>query len=84
MHVVEFTVRAVDGECLEIPELEIGARFRYPSSATTWAVSRTKADGCAAFRDEHLEQPIEVDLFVDSEHCGSFPIEYNTTIVLEL
>lgn len=79
-----FAVRAIDGELLPVPELEVGARFSYPAAPSTWSTARTDGDGCAWFRDRHPEVPRTVCLYVGDERCGTFPVEDGAAIVLEV
>ncbi len=82
--VVRFEVRAVDGECHEVPGLEIGARFRYGTMPATWSTATTDGEGRARFSEEHAEPPIEVTLFVGDQQCDTFPIRDGASLVLEL
>jgi hypothetical protein len=79
-----FEVRAVDGELLPVPELEVGARFSYPAAASTWSTAKTDGDGCAHFRDRHPEAPRSVCLYVGDERCGTFAVADGAAIVLEV
>jgi hypothetical protein len=82
---IGFRVRAVDGECQPVPDLEIGARFHYPASPSTWSVEQTDAEGYARFDDEHPEAPREAHLFVGGEHCGTItPVEAGGCHIVEL
>jgi len=82
---IAFRVRAVDGGCQRVPDLEIGARFRYAASASTWSAQPTDAEGYARFDDEHPEAPLEACLFVGGLHCGTFtPVEPDGCHILEL
>ena len=77
-------VRAVDGEVIPVPDLEVGARFSYRAAASTWSTAVTDGDGCAMFRDHHPEVPEHVCLYVGDERCGTFPVTDGGTIVLEV
>ena len=82
---IAFRVRAVDGECQPVPDLEIGARFHYPASPSTWSVEKTDAEGYARFDDEHREAPLEACLFVGGEQCCTIaPVEPGGCHILEL
>jgi hypothetical protein len=82
--VVKIGVRAVDGEAIPVPGLEIGCRYRYVRHASTWSVRCTDGDGLAWFHDDHREPPVGIDLFVGDRFCDTFPAEDGTTVVLEL
>lgn len=82
--VVGFEVLAVDGECLGVPGLEIGARFRYETIPSTWSTAVTDGEGRARFREEHAEPPIEVTLYVGDQQCDTFPVHDGASLVLEL
>lgn len=77
-------IRAVDGEVIPVPDLEVGARFNYPAAASTWASAVTDGDGCATFRDRHPEHPEDVCFYVGDERCGTYPVTDGGTIVLEV
>ncbi|MBI5157979.1 MAG: hypothetical protein HZA58_08215 [Acidimicrobiia bacterium] len=79
-----FEVRAVDGEVMAVPELEVGARFSYPQAASTWSTAITNGDGVAIFRDQHPETPQRVCLYVGDERCGTFDLTEGASIVLEV
>lgn len=81
---LSFEVRAVDGEVMPVPELEVGARFTYPQAASTWSTAVTDGDGCATFRDHHPETPQQVCLYVGDERCGTYPVVDGASIVLEV
>ncbi len=82
---IAFRVRAVDGECQPVPDLEIGARFRYSASPSTWSAEQTDGEGYARFDDEHPEAPLEACLFVGEQHCGTIaPVEPGGCHILEL
>lgn len=81
---LSFQVRAVDGELMAVPALEVGARFTYPAAPSTWSTAVTDGDGCATFRDRHPEAPSQVCLYVGDERCGTFPVEDGVAIVLEV
>ena len=82
--VMKIEVRAVDGECLPVPDLEIGARYRYENSPSTWDTETTNGDGVASFVDEHPEPPLEMRLYVSDALCDTFEVEDGATLVLEL
>lgn len=82
--VVKLGVRAVDGECIPVPGLEIGARYTYPDSPSTWSTECTDGDGLAWFCDEHPELPSEVQLYLGDKYCDTFPAEDGTTVILEV
>jgi hypothetical protein len=79
-----FEVRAVDGEVMPVPDLEVGARFTYPVAASSWSTAVTDGDGCARFHDRHPEAPRHVCLYVGDENCGTFPVAHGAAIVLEV
>ena len=79
-----FEVRAVDGEIMAVPELEVGARFSYAQAASTWSTAVTDGDGCATFRDRHPEAPHHVCLYVGDERCGTYAVADGASIVLEV
>jgi hypothetical protein len=82
--VVQVGVRVVDGECMPVPDLEVGARFKYEHIPSSWCSECTDGDGLALFHDEHPEPPIEVTFYVDDQPCDTFPVEDGATLVLEL
>jgi hypothetical protein len=84
MTAVTFRVRALDGECLPVADLDLGGRFSYPTTPSTWSTSRTDANGYARFTEEHAESPTSVALFVGDLQCGSYEVEDGGTIILEL
>lgn len=79
-----FEVHAVDGECLPVPDLEVGARFAYPAAPSSWSTATTDADGRAVFRDRHTEAPATVCLYLGDERCGTYPVADGVSIVLEV
>ncbi|MFV1960763.1 MAG: hypothetical protein ACC658_02920 [Acidimicrobiia bacterium] len=81
---VSFEVEVVDGEGIPVPALEVGARYGYPEAPRTWSSEYTDGEGCARFRDSHIECPIEVRLFVGDDECGSFALADGAHIVLEM
>jgi hypothetical protein len=81
---LSFEVRAVDGEVMPVPALEVGARFTYPAAASSWSTAVTDGDGCATFRDRHPEAPRQVCLYIGDERCGTFPVKDGASIVLEV
>jgi hypothetical protein len=82
--VVKFGVRAVDGECIPVADLEIGARYKYEHNPSTWNSETTDGDGVAWFVDEHPESPLEVKLYVGDTFCDSFPVEDGAMLILEV
>jgi len=82
--VVSFAVEVVDGEGIPVAALEIGARYRYPEAPRTWSSEHTDGEGCARFRDSHIERPVEVCFFVGDDECGSFAPVDGTHFVLEM
>ena len=82
--VVKLGVRVVDGECIPVADLEIGARYKYRDVPSTWSSEVTDGDGLAWFCDEHPEPPLEVKLYVGDTLCDSFPVEDGTTVILEV
>lgn len=82
---IAFRVRAVDGECQPVPDLELRAVFHYAIASPRESTRRTDADGCAHFDDDHPEPPLEARLFVDDEDCGRVtPLEPGGCHILEL
>ncbi len=81
---VSFEVRAIDGEIIPVPSLEVGARFTYGAAPSTWSSAVTDGDGCAHFSDRHPETPESVCLYVDNSSCGTYPVEDGGLIVLEM
>lgn len=82
--VVKLGVRVMDGECIPVPGLEIGARYKYEHSPSTWSSECTNGDGLAWFCDEHPEAPLEVKVYVGDKYCDTFPVEDGTTVILEV
>ena len=82
--VVEYTVAVVDGEGMPVPGATVGARYHYPTAASTWDTATTDGDGVARLRDQHAEAPTEVVLSVDDELCGTYPLENGAHIVAEM
>ncbi len=82
--VVRFGVRVIDGECFPVPDLELGARYKYEHSPSTWSSQSTDGDGLAWFVDEHTEPPLEVNLYVGDTLCDTFPVEDGSTVILEM
>ena len=82
--IIEYQVDVVDGECLPVPGLEVGARYHYPTAASTWDCAKSDGDGVARFRNEHPEAPTEVALFVGGELCGTFPLTDSAHLTLEM
>jgi hypothetical protein len=82
---ISFRVEVVDGDCIPVPGLEIGARYHYPSAAGTWSTAVTDGDGCATFGDAHPEPPESVCLYVDGDPClTTQSVEDGHTYVLEI
>ena len=79
-----FHVTVVDGEGIPVPSVEVGARYRYPSEPRTWSSEFTDGDGCAHFRDDHIEPPSEVCLFVGEQDCGTELLVDGAQFVLEM
>ena len=82
--IVDHAVVVVDGECLPVPGLEVGARYHYPSAPSTWDSAKTDGDGVAQFGGEHQEMPGDVAMFVDGELCGTFPFANHARLTLEM
>ena len=82
--VVRFGVRVLDGECIPVPGLELGARFKYEREPSTWNSAVTDGDGTAEFCDEHPEPPVRVDVYVGESLCETFPVEDGATFILEV
>jgi len=82
--VVRMGVLVIDGECIPVPDVEVGARFKYSDRASTWCSVQTDGDGMAWFRDEHLELPLQVDLYAGHLLYDTFPVADGTTLVLEV
>ena len=81
---ISFTVEVIDGDGLAVPDLEVGARFAYPGSPTTWSNATTDGDGRARFADEHRERPSTVCVFVGDDDCGTYPLYDGAVIVVEM
>ncbi|MDJ0925190.1 MAG: hypothetical protein QNJ77_11565 [Acidimicrobiia bacterium] len=81
--VITLEVEVLDGDCIEVPFLEVGARFSYATIASTWSTASADCGGRARFRDEHAEPPVDVTFFVKDENCGTFPVEDGACYVLE-
>lgn len=81
---VSFDVHVVDGEGIPVPAVEVGARYRYPTAPRTWSSEHTDGDGCARFRDDHVEPPTEVCLFVGDDECGTYALSDGSDFVLEM
>lgn len=79
-----FDVQVIDGEVLPVPGVEVGARFAYPVSSSTWSSSVTDGDGCAHFDDRHPEHPRSVCLYVGDDNCGTYQVDEGRQIVLEV
>lgn len=82
--VLEFEVLVVDGDGLSVADLDVGARFKYESAASTWSTARTDGDGWARFRDDHPEPPTEACLFVADRPCDTVAIHDGAHLTLEL
>ena len=82
--VMKIGVRAVDGECYPISDLEVGARFKYADNPSRWSTETTDGDGVAWFVDEHPEPPLEVKLYLGDTLCDTFPVADGTMLVLEV
>ena len=82
--VVNFQVRVVDGECLPVPGLKLGARYKYEHNPSSWSSAETDGEGMAQFRDEHTEPPLSADLYVGDSFCDTFPVEDGSTTILEV
>ena len=81
---VGFDVKVIDGEGLPVPSIEVGARYRYESSAGTWSAVSTDGAGHASFSDDHPEPPLDVALFVGDEECGHYPVQDGAHITIEM
>jgi len=79
-----FDVKVVDGEGISVPSIEVGARYRYPTEPRTWSSEYTDGNGFAHFRDDHIEAPEEVCLFVGDQECGSYPLSDGAHFTLEM
>jgi len=82
-NVVTLEVEVIDGDCHEVPFLEIGARFSYASLPSTWSIANADYGGRARFRDEHTEPPVEVTFFIKDENYGTFVVKDGACYVLE-
>ena len=82
--VVTFGVCVVDGECIPVPGLELGARYKYEHSPSTWTSAITNGEGTAQFCDEHAQPPLHVDVYIGDSFCETFPVEDGATVVLEV
>ena len=82
--VMKLGVRVVDGECIPVPGLELGARYKYEHSPSTWSSETTDGDGLAWFSDEHPEPPAGVTIYVGDTLCDTFPVEDGATVILEV
>jgi hypothetical protein len=82
--VVRFGVRVIDGECIPVPGLKLGARYKYENNPSTWDSADTNGDGTAHFSDEHAEPPLQVDIYIEDSFCDTFPVEDGATYVLEV
>jgi hypothetical protein len=81
---ISFNVKVIDGEGLPVPDVEVGARYKYVSGPRTWSAEHTDGDGLAEFHDDHAEKPTEVELFVDEQDCGCYPVFDGEHITLEM
>lgn len=82
--VVDYGVYVVDGEGMQVPDVEIGARYRYASAPATWGTARTDGNGFASFSDAHPEMPTEVSLFVGDDQCGTYPLKPGAHLTIEM
>jgi hypothetical protein len=82
--VVKLGVRVVDGECIPVAGLEIGARYKYAQHSSTWSSETTDGDGLAWFNDDHPEPPLEVNLYAGDTLCDTFPVEDGAVVILEV
>lgn len=81
---VSFDVKVIDGEGLPVPSVEVGARYKYETGPRTWSSELTDGDGHASFTDDHSAPPIEVELYVEDEDCGCYPVVEGEHITLEM
>ena len=81
---VSFAVEVVDGECIPVPSVEVGARYRYEVSPRTWSSEVTDGEGVAHFNEEHPERPLEVCLFVGDTACGTRELQDGARFILEM
>jgi hypothetical protein len=79
-----FGISVIDGECHPVAGLQLGARYKYENSPSSWNCETTDGDGLAFFCDEHSEPPLEVSIYVDDTLCDSFPVVNDSTFVLEV
>lgn len=84
MSTISFEVLVLDGEGIPVPAVEVGARYRYRNLPRTWSHEVTDGDGCAVFRDDHTEPPVEVCLLVSDDRCGDYPLRDGDRYVLEM
>jgi len=82
--VFELAIKTSDGECLGVPGLEVGVRYRYASSPATWSTAITDGDGVAHLIDIHPEPPVAVDVFSGERLCGSYDLADCCDVVLEV
>lgn len=82
--IVRFGVRVVDGECIPVPGLELGARYTYENSPSTWNSAITDGDGTAQFCDEHSEPPLNVSIYIGDSFCDTFAVDDGATFILEV
>jgi hypothetical protein len=81
---ISFAVEVVDGEGIPVPALEVGARYRYAEAPRSWSSEYTDGEGCARFRDSHIEPPLEVCLYVGDDECGSYALVDGAHFILEV
>lgn len=84
MAACDLVVKTVDGECLPVPGLEIGVRYRYTDNPAAWSTAITDGDGIARFHDAHPEPPIDVEVFADGRHCDTHRMCESGEVVLHL
>ncbi len=82
--VTRFGVSVVDGDGMQVPGLQLGARFKYDSEPASWDWETTDGYGVATFCDEHLEPPREVSIYVGDTFCDKFPVVDGANLVLEM
>jgi hypothetical protein len=80
----DLIVTTSDGECLPVPGLEIGVRYRYSDSPSTWSVAQTDGDGVARFHDGHPEMPSDVEVYVGNRFYGTYCLHDCHDVVIEV
>ncbi len=70
--IVAFRVQVIDGEGMPLAGIDLGVRYRYAGSPTTWSRSTTDGDGYAHFADEHPEPPEQGCFFVGEAYCDTW------------